>query len=1285
MATGTKPRARVFRHLKRNQDQPTIEAASLAVSTASVGDNIGPDAIGEIDPGFAQLYSYYEPGLQGGKYEINVDHELRHPDIPPSRPSNTPQDVWDKLVSSQTATVKSRQQFNVNVPRFNLPPGIIHQVYPPQGLADHNNVLPHMVFEDVHFPWQNEGSPRQDEEDQKRDHIPDHPELRSRSKVPWVALWTFAEEEIRLTEPELKGVSQAGLFPDTVQISSHSSPPPVGREQDKATFAVKLAMGEYLEMGGWPKASSSQSAPVNAKVTIPHFDNDEAEPIDRDEQVNVVFVRRDVFESHVCTYNLDGTAPSPHASGGLDGTPDLSRYKYLSHVRNVNQIAMAGLDLPDKGLYSIVHAHRTGPLDITSAKPVIVHLVSIMDIEDNLRIPLDRNLAQNKWIAMISLHAWTYLCLPPETVNFVDTMRGIGHTIQDGGECWLRAPDNAIRNAAGLQSATPTTVTGSISKVLDAVPLAQRTSVNFRLASRLHDGYSLQRYLLQTGEQTVALYRSPLSPTYVPPIKTRKDDGWWPLQSNFSSDYQILDPNLGIVDITYSAAWQLGRTLGIADQAFTASLIRLRGAVITKAARDAKKDIVGARLVKGKAAALSTMMTSITSLAQLGDVKAGDNALPTANRVNKLVNPAPEIMLQKPMSAEDQLSKPVSAFKAPEKERIVLQQKVVTVASSVAAAIPTGSTNGNGPEVFIPFNEINIPASPDWQIVQSWILDKLSLHNIPAHYMISDPAHLPQDSIRFFYIDTNWFDAFIDGALSIGNHLDQEDDIVRQAFKRQLNRYFETPLGEGNMNYLPQIPTFGFFLRSGVVKAFPNLEVHAPWRTAEEMGGNRMETVRLDCLEKDTLLCLFDRTPGQAHWNNDHGDGSKRTNITICQPPHQQCFRLGSSTNPEYVQMQYRTVYTKNPVNDVAGEIYDSLCIIKWKQNGGPMLQKDNTEETATFVSQKQIFDNKTNMLVFPAFAQSCIDVLQSQMKRKNKAGEPTDYFVDNTPSSAVTAVILNSFVSVMNIKLPEAPSSSSADTTSRPPDTTVSPRLIRVAQDADADRAKWKLVPAEDPPVDTRPKPKPPPNPSKIVAPPPPSPPIKRPIRPPSDWEKGNFKFPESERTSLPANSLPLRSPIPTQWISDAFVLGITSNPTPGTTNPVPIYAPSHKQFGIPMDLIVRIIPTRTGQDTEHKLQMFSIEVEFELGGNANQLMRKYDGPGGSMLNNQKWNVHTSQAIKPERVLFTLIPRSTTRLSPLRVNEDLTFAIWGFKPNDTPGVVKAKVTVSTFNPIAVT
>jgi hypothetical protein len=42
-------------------------------------------------------------------------------------------------------------------------------------------------------------------------------------------------------------------------------------------------------------------------------------------------------------------------------------------------------------------------------------------------------------------------------------------------------------------------------------------------------------------------------------------------------------------------------------------------------------------------------------------------------------------------------------------------------------------------ELFIPFNDISVPTSGDWKIVQSWIMSNLYLKNVPAHYLIPDP------------------------------------------------------------------------------------------------------------------------------------------------------------------------------------------------------------------------------------------------------------------------------------------------------------------------------------------------------------------------------------------------------------------------------------------------------------------------------------------------------------------------------------------------------------------
>lgn len=376
--------------------------------------------------------------------------------------------------------------------------------------------------------------------------------------------------------------------------------------------------------------------------------------------------------------------------------------------------------------------------------------MTLEGIERNLRLPLD---ATKSHVALISLYSWTYLCLPPDEGNFVDAMRSIGDQIKLD-KCWLRSPDELWKPLLAAPGSTQTPT----------------VSLKDRLARRMQDGYVLQRYLLQSGEETVSFYRGPLTPTYAPPIPRNL----WPFQSNFSSDYQILDRKLGIVDISYSAAWQLGQTLGIADQSFTAALIRLRGSIQTTARRKAKQDVSVPGATKSKAATLSTMAASLNTISKLSAAAPGKIVSDPSNRFVASHLPPPVFDLE-PASFTSVLSTSAPPS-SPGSIQGVLFNQHAAIASAVLASgrslLPADATaviasakdDDLQDEVYIPFNEINVPNNTDWQIVQTWILSNMYLKKIPAHYLIPDPSFLQRETIRFFYIDSNWMDAFIDGA-----------------------------------------------------------------------------------------------------------------------------------------------------------------------------------------------------------------------------------------------------------------------------------------------------------------------------------------------------------------------------------------------------------------------------------------------------------------------------------------------------------------------------------------
>jgi hypothetical protein len=156
---------------------------------------------------------------------------------------------------------------------------------------------------------------------------------------------------------------------------------------------------------------------------------------------------------------------------------------------------------------------------------------------------------------MISLFSSVYTVLPPNPVSFVTTMRNLTENQQ-----MLRPNDRMLPNLTASN-----------------VGSADYSRVSEVLLTRLQRGYTLSRWWTQTGEETSAWTRGPLVPLKVP--KPAKLYTRYPDCSNTSQDYQILDGETRLMDISYSSAWQLGNLLAISDTAFSAELMRFRSVV----------------------------------------------------------------------------------------------------------------------------------------------------------------------------------------------------------------------------------------------------------------------------------------------------------------------------------------------------------------------------------------------------------------------------------------------------------------------------------------------------------------------------------------------------------------------------------------------------------------------------------------------------------------------------------------------------------------------------------
>lgn len=706
-------------------------------------------------------------------------------------------------------------------------------------------------------------------------NVPSGSGADGRRRVPWLALMSFEEAEIGLTDDEMAAL-------DLVK-----APSPLPK-QNKTTLGVNLLLSDALKSSERVSKTASPSWVCPNLVDVTTAADD---PVDESQRVDMIFVKRRVFQR---MFSSEDTAHGSIVTPS-DELPDVSRYAYMAHVREINTAQTADAGVQDQGKFSILISPRSGPILQPTDEPreIKVHLVSLLGLSSgNIKmqtgtdVVVDDSKKLEQRIGMISLFSWSYTCLPPGKVDFLQKMQQLGRQLDpalnaeasvgslispaiaqlQGTKGWLRS-DAVWQLNSGDSKNGNGTATGSI-------------------AERMFYGFDLARYQTITGESTAAWIKGPLGPTITEhPLPTL------PPQVNSSMGLAQLDGSLGILDLTYASAWELGHTLAIADRAFTAALVRLRRSVheisthktlMATSPKGVENQVVLTSL-QGVIEALQNLPAEISNVQDGG------------TRMSLPTNFTQHTTAGGPLALPQVLPRSRETF------RSFVQSTVKDLASAV---------DKSKPETPRLYNEYNVPHSPDWALVLKWVIDRLYLYNIPAHYLIGDPSRLPTESIRFFHIDSNWTDALIDGALSLGNHYDRDQDEVRMAIKREMNTYLRTPIDSDKHPFAPQIPSFGFLLRSDLVQAVPNLEVHAPWQTKDDTRAHdpRSETLRLERLAPDVLLCLLDRLPGSP----DYPQG-----IRLQPPHHQQRFAAGVDLGPRQQQSMAPTPVPAQPDNAI--------------------------------------------------------------------------------------------------------------------------------------------------------------------------------------------------------------------------------------------------------------------------------------------------------------------------------------------------------------------------------
>jgi len=148
--------------------------------------------------------------------------------------------------------------------------------------------------------------------------------------------------------------------------------------------------------------------------------------------------------------------------------------------------------------------------------------------------------------------------------------------------------------------------------------------------------------------------------------------------------------------------------------------------------------------------------------------------------------------------------------------------------------------------------------------VVDWLARLRLLCNVPFAYLVPDHRLLPSESIRFFYLNRNWTDAAVDGALSVGAvsskdraQLQALHAMLRAALDRWERRVWARD-AQATPTEGPAEVVTGFLLRSRAVSGWPGLHVRA------SHDGRQLQLLRMERLAPAVLLVLLDGIPDRV-------------------------------------------------------------------------------------------------------------------------------------------------------------------------------------------------------------------------------------------------------------------------------------------------------------------------------------------------------------------------------------------------------------------------------------
>ncbi|MFY8106889.1 MAG: hypothetical protein ACOVKO_08220, partial [Elstera sp.] len=246
--------------------------------------------------------------------------------------------------------------------------------------------------------------------------------------------------------------------------------------------------------------------------------------------------------------------------------PTASDLPYLAHVREVNTDHKEILGLDEDGFFAVVIGNRL----LQQQQVNYQFLVSL----EGLSAVLPPNAPPQGYTQVrLAVLGWWRVTALQSIGNFIEIMQAL--------------PTNG---GVSLIQSVYTPFTGD-----DACPTSGPTTPTQRAAQALNLGYAPLESTMRIGEHATAWFRGPAAP-----VPLTLD----PLGPYLRSDAAMrYDPATGIYDMSYAAAWEIGRLLALSSNAMAQSLYLWRRSVVQSLLSAAQADSLSAHLSRTTATA----------------------------------------------------------------------------------------------------------------------------------------------------------------------------------------------------------------------------------------------------------------------------------------------------------------------------------------------------------------------------------------------------------------------------------------------------------------------------------------------------------------------------------------------------------------------------------------------------------------------------------------------------------------------------------------------------------